>query len=852
MGDENLNFVDSFSPYVFEKFGYIRLPNIEITKEERELSSLTDKNLNHELFLRSLVETSFSDYLSRSIIPRDRKQDYIDRIERELSTFFELKFTDYVLLVWKVINFCNEQNIMTDFGRGSGGGSLVFYLLKITQIDPIKYELFFERFISKARAKSKIIDGELYIDGSLAPDYDLDVQIEKRSDVVEYLRSLYKNRVCKITTFTTLSSKIVIKECGKIVLGKSEDEMKGVSETIAKNHGILEDIDVSYEQSKPFKLWVDENKKAFVIALKLRDLIKNYGVHASGFVVAYDEFDEFLPLRYTKDKDLATAYEMHTVSSLTIKLDILGVRSLSVVNDVLQKLKIDWRLINIDNDETIYSVLQAGLKHSHGIFQLEADCNFQVCNSVKPKNISELSDVIAIARPGALAFAHDYVNNSKSGLHPLFDPILKATRYTILYQEQLMKLANVIGFSLEESEILRKVVGKKLVKEVGEWKEKINTKIKENNLPEELGTLLWETLEASSKYSFNKSHSIAYAALAALTIYLKYKYPLHFFIALLNQCKNEQDSLGEVGMIERELSDFNIKLLRPHLIKSDMSFSIEDGNIRYGLESIKGVSEKSIEKLLTFKTKYDDKFQLFEAAKQSGLSIGILASLIQAGALEDEFSNVTRSKAVLEAQLYNILTPREKKFVFEHKDKVGNDLIEIIKYLKSKNIIKEKRLETIREKYKKYNALYKINVKHEKLANYLFERKMLGYSYSCRLKDIFTEDRNLAFISEVINGYEKETFSFVGIVKEVKTGKANNAKKTRWCRFEVADEKASINVMLFNDDIDKFRTSNNEKLADKEDILYVKGAKMGDAVFARDITVQDQKVFFKINELKDE
>jgi DNA polymerase III subunit alpha len=509
MENKRLNFVKDFAkdfePYEFDTYGYIRLPEIEITRKEFSKADVDpDSGPTHEDFLRLLVEKSFNQYLNEGIIPEDRKQDYIDRYERELKTFFELNFTDYVLLVWKVINFCEDTGIMTSFGRGSGGGSCVFYLLKITHTDPIKYELFFERFISKARAKSKVIDGVVYIDGDLAPDYDLDVQIEKRGEVIDYLKSLYKNRICKISTFSTLSSKIVMKECGKAVLNKSEEEMNDVSGMIAKNHGILEDLDVSYKLSPNFKKWVDQNKKAYDIALKLRGLIKNYSVHASGFVVAYDDLNDFLPLRLTKDNEIASAYEKETVALLTIKLDILGVRCLSVVKDILTRLNLDWRKINVDDNKIVYDILKKGLKHSHGIFQLEADCNYRVCNLVKPKDINELSDVVAIARPGALAFTHDYVNRSQEGIHPLFDPILSSTRFTILYQEQLMKLANQIGFTLEEAELLRRIVGRKKIKEVGEWKEKIEAKIKENNLPEELGILLWETFEASSKYSFNR------------------------------------------------------------------------------------------------------------------------------------------------------------------------------------------------------------------------------------------------------------------------------------------------------------------------------------------------------------
>ena len=240
-------------------------------------------------------------------------------------------------------------------------------------------------------------------------------------------------------------------------------------------------------------------------------------------------------------------------------------------------------------------------------------------SKVKPKNLEELSGVLALARPGALQFVDKYAAHTNyqqsESIHPFFDDILKQTGGVALYQEQLMKMANKIGFTLDEAEILRRIVGKKKTEEIKAWKKKIESKIKENKIPKEVGEILWKILEDSANYSFNKSHSLAYAALAAVTIYLKFNYPQQFFLSLLKMSRNEPDPIGEISKIQKEMHEFDIKLLPPHIIKSEMDFSTEDKDIRFGLLSIKGISDKSIEKLNSFRNKYSNKFEIFQAAE---------------------------------------------------------------------------------------------------------------------------------------------------------------------------------------------------------------------------------------------
>jgi len=830
----------------------VRLPEFEIDARHKQKAGASDSIGNYD-FLRVVCLNGFKKLELKKGSAEYKK--YVDRAKHELSIIEELGFTDYMLLVWDVINFCKESDIPTGLGRGSAAGSLVLFLMGVTGIDPIEHGLYFERFISKIRAKKQVVDGVTYLDGSLMCDIDLDICYYNRPRVLEYLENKFKGKTSKIVTLNTLSGKLLIKECGKIVAEKSEQEMNYVSSTIPKTYGKVKDIEEAYEEEKSFKEWCEDNKETYRIALKLRNLIKNKGIHPSGMLLSYGKMEDCCPTELSSDKNNVSAYDMDWASTFNVKLDLLGLRGVSVSNDACKSVGIE--LANIDlNDPIIYQNLQ-DLRTPHGLFQIEADLAYRVCNKVKPKNLEELSAVLALARPGAMAFTDQYADYSNSGeyqpIHPFFDDILLSTGGVALYQEQLMQMANKIGFSLDEAEILRRIVGKKKVAEVRKWKKKIREKVKENGLDKEVGEVLWKVLEDSANYSFNKSHSVAYAALAAITVYLKFTYPQQFFLSLLKMTRNEPDPTYEISRIQKELAAFNIKLLSPHITKSEMDFSLEGKDIRFGLLSIKGISDKSIEKLGSFKSKYSNKFEIFESAKQAGLNIGVLSSLLQAGALEDSLS-VSRPKVVYEAQLWNILTEREKGFAMKFSEEYNYDLVKVVKKLsqfkneKGKEIIKASRMETIRRKSNPYKEIYLINSKYQKLANWFYEKRLLGYSYSAVLKDVFGEKRrNLVSIQELRDLEVGERVVFMGMVEDFKKGTSKN--KNKYLKLDISDEFSFINVLVFNKSLEECEKMNNG-LPKKENIVLIKGVKKEDAVFANLITVQDVRIYTKLSELK--
>ena len=841
----------------------VRLPSFKI--EDRYINDLAlPADISTYDFLRELCLRRFK-YLG--LDKGKSKKIYIDRIKYELEILSELNFVEYILLVWKVVSYCRENDIPLGLGRGSAAGSMVLYLLQITQVDPVKYDLFFERFVSKARAKKKVVDGVTYLDGSLMCDVDIDVCYYRRAEVLKYLENEFKGSTSKILTLNTLSGKLVMKECGKVVGGKEESEMNTVSALIPKVFGQVMDIKEAYEEVPQFGEWCDKNPKVYNIALKLRNLVKNKGVHPSGILLSYDKMIESCPCELDSSKEPVSSFDMNWVSMFNVKLDVLGLRTVSVVHECCKILR-ETRGVNLKpedidlDDEFIYQNLY-DLKQRHGLFQIEADANYEVCRKVKPKNLEELSAVLALGRPGAMQFIDqfaDYTNNGVyEAIHPFFDDILKDTGGVALYQEQLMKMANKIGFTLDEAELLRRIVGKKKIKEVRKWKKKIRDKVKENRLSSDVGDVLWKVLEDSANYSFNKSHSISYASLAAITTFLKFKYPKEFFLALLKMTRFEPDPITEIAKVSRELPKFGIKLLSPNLLKSEMDFAIEGDNLRFGLTSIKGISDKSIKKLENFKNKYSTKFEVFQGASEAGIGIGILSALIQAGALEGEFSH-SRSYIVAESQLWNLLTPREKVKAFDLAEEKKCDLMEVVKYLnkelkddKGKPFIKDSRIETIRRNFKPYKQIYDKNRSNEDFANWYYENALLGYTHGKFLRKVSSEYSHLESIETALGKTENSKVNFIATVED--TYSAKSRKGTPYLRLTLQDETGVCTAMIFTqknrDNIANCRRDNGGTLPVKKGIVIVKGVKKdGDTIFADLVRIQDQKIFMKLSEIK--
>jgi DNA polymerase-3 subunit alpha len=493
-----MNFLQDIQSYDDAMLPGVRLPQISIDSKYYDLLKIPTSSDNFT-FLKTLCYRSLE---NKNL----NKKEYVDRLEMELQIFHELDFVDYVLLNWDILNFCHENNIPTGPGRGSAAGSLVLFLVDVTKVDPIRYGLFFERFVSKSRAKKIIKNDITYLDGSLLPDVDNDISYDRRSEVIKYIENKHFGKTSKILTLNTLSSKLCIKECGKIVGGYSETEVNEISDLIPKQFGRVFGLEEAAKENDKFKKWCDDNPKLFKIAKKIEGLNKNTGVHPSGIAISYYKIDEVCPVQKTSDGDLVSGYDMNYVAELMVKFDVLGLRTLTVVNEVCKMLNMDMTSIDPE-DPFIYENLQ-NLKTPQGLFQIEADTNFKVCKKVRPKSLEQLSAVIAIARPGALDFADQYATYSASTIaqvvHDFFQEELLYTGGIPLYQEQLMKMAVRLGFTLDEAEQLRRIVGKKKVDQMPQWQGKIRQKVIEQNLDPAIGDVLWKVAEDSANYSFNK------------------------------------------------------------------------------------------------------------------------------------------------------------------------------------------------------------------------------------------------------------------------------------------------------------------------------------------------------------
>ncbi len=852
-----MSFTKEFEQYSDYAPPGVRLPKIKI--ESRYYKQLgTSSDISNYEFLRELCLKAVKD---KKISKLPNKKVYYERIKEELSILQELGFVDYILLNWDILNFCHESNIPTGPGRGSAAGSLILFLIGVTQVDPIKYDLFFERFVSKSRAKKVEKDGVTYLDGSLLADVDNDIAYEHRQKVIKYIEDKYPSRTCKILTLNTLTAKLCAKECGKIVGGFSEQEVNEVSDLIPKKFGKVAPLKDAEKESEPFAKWAKENPQVFKIAKKIEGLNKNTGVHPSGIAISYQKLEEICPLQTTSDGDIVSGYDMNWVAELMVKFDILGLRTLSVIYNTCQEIGINPNDINLESKD-IYSNLQ-NLITPHGIFQIEADTDFRVCRKLKPRNLDELSAVIAIARPGALDFLDNYSRYRETSefqsVHSLFDDILRSTAGIPLYQEQLMQMAVKVGFTLDEAEQLRRIVGKKKVDKMPAWKKKIKDKIEEGGFDEEAGEILWRVAEDSANYSFNKSHSISYSFLAAWTTYLKFKYPQEFFLSLLKMTKFEPSPQEEINKVCQELPRFNFELLPPDLGLSRMDFSREGDNIRFGLNSIKGVSEKSLEALRSFReTETPNKYDVFMSAKQAGLNIGILSALIQAGALSSYKQN--RSLLVLEAQAFNLLTEREKRNVYILGEKYDYKLLKCIADAKNNELIGDdgrkimtlKRFETFRKKFDLYKKIYEKNKKYESFANWYFENKLLGYSYTSRLKDIFQSD--IAKFKDTIcfESMEKDSRDrFIGTITDVFKKKSQNGNS--YLKLTLSDEVGSMQAII-GDWGNRQKLTNylnkGNAMPEKGNIVSVLGAKGDDILFMDDINILDKKIYMKLSELK--
>ena len=856
------NFVNQFEKYDFPKLGFIKIPRFNISKEDIKNFKLGNK-FNSSDYLAALIKYKFDEKLKNKIIPTSEIQKYQDRLEYEFNEITRLYFTDYILLVYHLINFCKNNNILNSFGRGSSGGSLLLYILDCVKINPIKYNLLFERFISSARTELKEIDGETYISSGSLPDFDLDSQRSLKYKINEYIDKQFPNKTVAICNISTFQTKVLLKEVLKTYEEVTEENTKEVSKMIEAQFGKIESLDEALITNEDFKEWARKHEETIKIAKLLYQLNKNKSVHASGILICNENIKDCLPLELDSDKNIVCGYTMNDAQMFGVKFDSLGLKNLDIINDCLNL--INKKIEDIDvNDNSIYEFLNK-TDDFYGIFQAEDGLGKSVMKTLKCKNVEDLALSISVGRPGSVKFLSDIKNTKESNKlkdwgDDRINNTLKDSYSVIVYQENIMALCKIMAnFTSIETNEIRKIIGKKLDTMLL-WKEKFINQSINNGFDGKICEEVWQTFEDSGNYLFCKSHGFLYGHLTAICIYLKANHPKEFYYSLLRNAKHEQKPLDEIKTIVSEIIKSNINILPPHILKSDYDFSIQETGIRMGIGNIKGISEKSIEKLQNFKTDNSNKFDLFYAANEAHIPINVMASLILAGSMDDLITE-NRSKIMLELILWNLLTLKEKRYVTELGPKNQFKLIDIVKSLnkevkneKGKTIIKDSRMETIRKHYNPYIELHKYNNKNPDFCKYWMERELLGFSYSTNLLKIFKPHcSDLISILEATQTFERDRVHVIGEILELKEWKSKE-KKLPCMKIKIQDHTGNYEVLFVNSDAeDRIGEiiENNGRKPKIGDIVIIRASKGSDILFGKSLSIQQNEVFMRISQLKD-
>lgn len=513
----------------------------------------------------------------------DKQKEYRERINYELGVIHQMGFDGYFLIVADFIKWCKANNNKVGAGRGSCAGSLVCYTIEITDIDPIKYGLIFQRFLNPERVSM--------------PDTDTDVY--DRASVINYLVERYgEDRVCQIINFSFITPVVALKDVGK-VLGFPYKEMDKLSKTF---------IYPTFEECLANNQDVANNpkyKELFDIASHLSGRVKTTSIHAGGVGIVDGKITDFMPMKLGPEGEHVIQVDKRVVEEIgIIKYDILGVASLGLVQETQNEANIsDWEIDinnpNFEFDEDSYKLLSSAM--TNGVFQVESAGMKDLLLRLQPTDLSQISAVLALYRPDSMGALEEYIECSKhpekvSYIHPDMEPILKETFGCMIYQEQLLDIVRKFGGrSYGGADLFRKAIGKKNVELVKEESAKLYQEIIDNGYSEELAKHISDELASKGGYLFNKSHSYSYSVLCLQTAYLKAHYTTYFFNALFNMNKNKP------GMINKHILDakqFNVEILPPNINKSEMNFSVVDGKILFGLSAISGIGATLAEEII--------------------------------------------------------------------------------------------------------------------------------------------------------------------------------------------------------------------------------------------------------------
>ena len=608
---ERCNLEFSFEGYKLPKY-----PTPSGVRAGEYLRDLTYKSLQSRIDAGTLV---FAD---------DDRSKYIERVEYELSVIDSMGYSDYFLIVWDYVNFAHKSNIPVGPGRGSGAGSLVAYLIGITDVDPIKFDLLFERFLNPERVSM--------------PDIDVDFCYNRRDEVIKYMYEKYgEEHVSQIIAFGTLGAKAAIRDVGRVT-GMSYSDVDVVAKLIPKDPSIT--ISDALKQKELQRLYQESRdiKKLIDTAMALEGMPRNVTIHAAGIVVSDKPITEYLPLA-TSNGSIVTQFDMDTVAMLgLLKFDFLALRYLTIIDDACKFVKdthpdFDIERIPLDDKKT-YELISSG--NTLGIFQLESGGMRQMLTELSPDRFEDIIAAIALYRPGPMDSIPKYIearhNPSRVNYaHSLLEPILRSTYGCIVYQEQVMSIFRVIaGYTYGHADVVRRAISKKKGNVLEAEKDSFLSGAIANGIDKNIAEQLFDDIASFANYAFNKSHAAAYALVSYRTAYLKAHYPCEYMASLITSVLGNMTKLAEYIS---ECGKYNIKVLPPDINQSRLLFYPNNNNIIFGLLALKNVGRQFIEGILTERDvngAYESFEDFISRASQYDINKRMIESLIKVGAFD--------------------------------------------------------------------------------------------------------------------------------------------------------------------------------------------------------------------------
>ncbi len=625
------------------EFGHTILPNYDVPKEYA----------THYDYLKKLADDGIKNRYGEN-----PSQEILEREEYELSVIKKMGYVDYFLIVWDYVHFAKSHDIPVGPGRGSGAGSIIAYAIAITDLDPIKYGLIFERFLNPERISM--------------PDFDIDFDYEKRQDVIDYVARKYgHDHVSQIITFGTMAAKMVIRDVAR-VLDFSYAEADKLAKMIPNEIHIT--ISKAMELNKELKDEYDNNpdvKNLLDIAMSLEGMPRQASTHACGIIIAREPVVNYVPL-YARDDVISTQYIMTTLEELgLLKMDFLGLRTLTVIRDACDLVKqnrgIDVKFDTDMNDPKVYKLWQDG--DSIGIFQFESQGMTNFMKELKPDCLEDIIAGVSLYRPGPMDQIPRYIANKKDPDHAVYThdslkPILKVTYGCMVYQEQVMQIVrDLAGYSLGRADLVRRAMGKKKLDVMAKERENfVHGKLDENGNIEIQGCIrngideasankIFDEMSEFAKYAFNKSHAACYAVLSYQTAYLKAYYPAEFMAAMLNSFLG---NLDKVPIYINECRKLKIDILKPDINKSSTKFTVEGNSIRFGLGSVKNVGLAAVDSVVAERNQHGEFKDFTDFAERIyGESVNkkCVESLIRSGA----FDNLGKTRSTLIASFEKII-----------------------------------------------------------------------------------------------------------------------------------------------------------------------------------------------------